>query len=42
VIAENYLLLLDEFLVAKDQNELFALIKAYNNGEVEIDSKTNP
>ena len=42
VIAENYLLLLDEFLVAKDQNELFALIKAYNDGEVEIDSKTNP
>lgn len=41
VIAENYLLLLDEFLVAKDQNELFALIKAYNDGEVEIDSKAN-
>lgn len=35
-IAENYLALLDEFLVCKNQTELFSLIKAYNNGEVEV------
>lgn len=37
LLAENYLKLLDEFLVCKNQPELFALIAAYNDGDVKIE-----